>query len=866
MKILPKDINGSTPSEDGIEIYSFTMDTRIISRFARTTITSHVVNRAKKVQQATFQVEMPPKAFITNFSMIIDGVTYPGKMKEKAAMTRGQRGRVIETTEKRLEQFHVSVNVDPAANATFELVYEELLKRHLGKYELMLMIQPKQLVKQLQVDIYIFEPQGISSLENDITFMTKKLEDALTKTQNKTEVHIAFKPSLAQQQKEPWKLNTVVDGKFIVRYDVDRVTTAGDIQIENGYFVHNFAPTQLPMVPKNIVFLIDKSGSMAGRKIKKTKAALIKILDDLKPEDHFNMITFSGHVTRWKPELVLALDEHLKEAKTFLSNTPALGVTNVNGAVLAAVSMLDESNKKKELPEGSVSMIILLTDGDSTEGETKLQKIHENVKAAIRGQYHLFCLGFGFDINYVFLERLALDNGGMARHIFEGLDAELQLQDFYQEVANPLLTQVEFQYSDHAVELLTKDSFGIFFRGSELVVAGKLKPQAQELFSAHVRGKSNNQTFTFQTQVNTTSKEKVFQSGKNISHSFMERLWAYLTIQQLQEKVVLASGTELQRLEARAVNLSLNFNFLTPFTNLIVNKPKDQDQPQLAEKPVEIDHEKLKIEQTRPGRLRFQRKRIMMQPPTEPKSALLGLEARLPSLEEASPTSVSSAESLRSKERAPHFMLALITPNADSKEFLCVDIKGSPYRSLSLISDPVQGIEVTGKYKDFMDTFSWIQVSYRSPEVQVYVTQNNIAVIRGHGQGRESTSYQWHRAFYVGLNGLKMTLENRVLLLRAPQKVTIGLVSLNNHIPELRLFLLDPGYFSEKVSGVLGQFYQDLYCSSLANNKLELKVMGNTYTITKKFVVDYQDGGESASMPRLLCWSLEHSFKDGKTS
>uniref|UniRef100_F7BB51 Inter-alpha-trypsin inhibitor heavy chain 4 n=1 Tax=Monodelphis domestica TaxID=13616 RepID=F7BB51_MONDO len=798
--------------EDGIEIYSFTMDTRIISRFARTTITSHVVNRAKKVQQATFQVEMPPKAFITNFSMIIDGVTYPGKMKEKAAMTRGQRADLSpRTTEKRLEQFHVSVNVDPAANATFELVYEELLKRHLGKYELMLMIQPKQLVKQLQVDIYIFEPQGISSLENDITFMTKKLEDALTKTQNKTEVHIAFKPSLAQQQKEPWKLNTVVDGKFIVRYDVDRVTTAGDIQIENGYFVHNFAPTQLPMVPKNIVFLIDKSGSMAGRKIKKTKAALIKILDDLKPEDHFNMITFSGHVTRWKPELVLALDEHLKEAKTFLSNTPALGVTNVNGAVLAAVSMLDESNKKKELPEGSVSMIILLTDGDSTEGETKLQKIHENVKAAIRGQYHLFCLGFGFDINYVFLERLALDNGGMARHIFEGLDAELQLQDFYQEVANPLLTQVEFQYSDHAVELLTKDSFGIFFRGSELVVAGKLKPQAQELFSAHVRGKSVI-NITYYIYI----KEKVFQSGKNISHSFMERLWAYLTIQQLQEKVVLASGTELQRLEARAVNLSLNFNFLTPFTNLIVNKPKDQDQPQLAEKPVEIGEQymehflalglrhhnlvgrALELESRRP-KFKFCLRYLLWL-----LSLLFSLEARLPSLEEASPTSVSSAESLRSKERAPHFMLALITPNADSKEFLCVDIKGSPYRSLSLISDPVQGIEVTGKYKDFMDTFSWIQVSYRSPEVQVYVTQNNIAVIRGHGQGRESTSYQWHRAFYVGLNGLKMTLENRVLLLRAPQKVTIGLVSLNNHIPELRLFLLDPGYFSEKVSGVLG--------------------------------------------------------------
>ncbi|XP_036594594.1 inter-alpha-trypsin inhibitor heavy chain H4-like [Trichosurus vulpecula] len=861
--------------EDGIDIYSLTMDSRITSRFAHTTITSHVVNKAEQAQEATFQVEMPLTAFITNFSMIIDGVTYPGEIKEKAAaqekygsaVARGQSARIIRATGRNLEQFQVSVNVAPTANATFELVYEELLKRHLGKYELMLKVRPRQLVKHLQVDVHIFEPQGISSLDTEIAFMTKDLADALTTTQNKTKAHIMFKPSVAQQQKEPGKLDTILDGNFIVHYDVDRTAVAGDIQIENGYFVHHFAPRELPPLPKNMVFVIDKSGSMAGKKMKKTRMALLKIMDDLKPEDHFNLVAFSGRVIPWKPMLLQASKEHLESAKMFLTNTQALGATNINEAVLVAVTMLDESNRKKQLPTGSVSMVILLTDGDPTEGETKLWKIKNNVKAAVGGRYHFYCLGLGSDTNYAFLEKLALDNGGMARRIYENSDANLQLQDFYQEVANPLLTTVKFQYPDNAVELLTQDNFRVFFKGSELVVAGKLMPQAPDLLLAQVRGQSNTQDVNFQTEVNVVNKEKVFQGPKYISQSFMERLWAYLTIQQLLEKAVSASGTEQQSLEARAVDLSLNFSFVTPLTCMVVNQPNSQGQPQLAMKSVEIDHEELKMEQpTRLGRTKFQRRKIILQEPTELKSRSTPLEDVLPGASKPLPreipiphTSVPLEESLKSTERAPHFILSLFAPKTH-KEFLCVDLKGSPFRPLSLMSDPVQGIEVTGHYKDFLDTFSWLQVSYKTPEIQVYVTQYNIIVIHGRGQHGKSNSYQWQETFFLGFPGLKIILENHVMLLIAPEKVTIGLVCLSHLTPGLHLFLQNPVHFSEKVSGILGQFYQQLYCLSLEDNKMELTVMGKTYTITRKSMLDYQNGERSTPMPTLQCWSLEQSL------
>ncbi|XP_027692858.1 inter-alpha-trypsin inhibitor heavy chain H4-like isoform X2 [Vombatus ursinus] len=883
--------------KNGIDIYGLTLDSKVTSRFAHTTITSRVVNNAEEAQEAVFQVELPKSAFITNFSMIIDGVTYPGEIKEKAAaqekyssaVARGQSAGIIRATGRNLEKFQVSVNVAPTAKVTFELVYEELLKRQLGKYELILKVRPQQLVKHLQIDVHIFEPQGISSLETESTFMTKNLADALTTTQNETKAHIVFKPSLAQQQKEPGKLDTILDGNFIVRYDVNRATAAGDIQIENGYFVHHFAPAELSTLPKNVVFVIDKSGSMSGRKMKQTREALVKILGDLKPEDQFNLVIFDGHVTQWKPMLLQSSPENVEEAKKFASHISAMGATNINEAVLLAVRMLDESNRKEQLPSGSVSMVILLTDGDPTEGERDPQKIQENVKAAVGGRYYLYCLGFGFDVNYAFLEKLALENGGVARRIYEDSDADLQLQDFYQEVANPLLTMVKFQYLENSVELLTQDSFRVFFKGSELVVAGKLQPQAQDLLSAQVKAQSHTQNFTFQTEVNVADKEKVFQSPKYIFHNFMERLWAYLTIQQLLEKAVSASGDEQKSLEAQALNLSLKFSFVTPLTSMVVTKPEGQDQAQVVSKPVEADNDQSSsllllarlptsgFRQSSP----ILKSQGFLAPPGPPGlpgvAGLPGLSGKsllkgVPTFDNSFPPSrhptfskfsrlmesheVPVPSPTLSVDRAPHFILLR---NNRSEETMCINMKGSPQNPQNLFSDPIQGIEVTGKYEGSTDKFVWLQVSYRNPEVQVRVTKDSIVVTRG--SGGKSSSYQWQGTLYLVMPGLKLTLENGLLLLSASDKVTIGLASLGNPTPGLRLFLNDPGHSSSQASGVLGQFYQDLQWDpagpSTVEDTRELSVRGKTYTVTRKSMVDFQESKSIIIPPKLSCLYLE---------
>uniref|UniRef100_A0A673U5Y2 Inter-alpha-trypsin inhibitor heavy chain 4 n=1 Tax=Suricata suricatta TaxID=37032 RepID=A0A673U5Y2_SURSU len=794
--------------QNDIDIYSLTVDSKVSSRFAHTVVTSRVVNRADVTQEATFQVELPKRAFITNFSMIIDGVTYPGNIKEKAsaqeeysaAVARGESAGLVKATGRKMEQFQVSVNVAPSAKVTFELVYEELLKRHLGAYELLLKVQPQQLVKHLQMDIHIFEPQGISLLETESTFMTNELAHALTISQNETKAHIRFKPTLSQQ-KSPGGEDTVVNGNFIIHYDVNRTLSGGSIQIENGYFVHYFAPEGLPTIPKNVIFVIDKSGSMSGKKIQQTREALIKILDDLSPRDQFNLISFSREATQWKPSLVPASAENVNQARSYVSHLQAQGGTNINGAMMTAVQLLTNANRQELLPAGSVSLIILLTDGDPTVGETNPAKIQKNVQEAIADQYSLFCLGFGFDVSYAFLEKLALDNGGLARRIYEDSDSALQL-----EVPKCPRWAPEGGMAQRG-------------RQTPAPLLSRPDPSFQHM-----------QNITFQMESSVAEKEGEFQSPKYIFHSFMERLWAYLTIQQLLEKMISASDAEKQALETRALNLSLQYSFVTPLTSMVVTKPEGKEQSEVAEKPVETGG----CESKTPASLAAQfhttgDRRFRLTggkggegrgPPSGPLPALTSQPA-LPAL--------GTAPAVPAPIQAPPVILTL---PGQSVNRLCVDIKHSQ-GPMTLLSDPDQGIEVRGQYETEKAQFSWIEVTFKNPQLQVRASPEHVVVTRN----RRNSAYKWKGTLFSVIPGLSMTMDKAgLLLLSSPDKVTIGLLPWDGPGKGLRLLLQDTDRFSSHVGGTLGQFYQDVLWGPPAaadDSRRTLSVQGHDYSATR---------------------------------
>uniref|UniRef100_A0A8P4KJV5 Inter-alpha-trypsin inhibitor heavy chain H3 n=1 Tax=Dicentrarchus labrax TaxID=13489 RepID=A0A8P4KJV5_DICLA len=460
-----------------VDVYSVTVGCTVTSRFAHTIVTSKALNKANTSQEIFFEMELPKTAFITNFSMEIDGQVYVGKMKEKEkakkeyekAVSSGQTAGLVKASGRKMEKFSVSVNIAAKSSVTFILTYEELLQRKLGQYEILNRVTPKQRVQDFQIVADIYEPQGFAFVEATATFLTNELLYLVEKT-----AHISFSPTREQQRKCPGCKGTLIDGDFIIMYDVKREESHGDVQIVNGYFVHFFAPPDLPRVPKNVVFLIDRSGSMSGRKIQQTRDALEAILKDLHEEDHFAFILFDSSIVTWKDSLTKATEENVSKAIAYVRELRDRGATNINDAVLRAVRMLVEDRENDKLPERSVDMIILLTDGMPNNGESNLQTIQENVHSAVGGKMTMFCLGFGNDVDYSFLDVLCRQNKGLARRIFEGSDATLQLQGFYDEVSSPLLLDVDLRYPDNAVDHLTKNHYSQLFNGSEIVVSGQL--------------------------------------------------------------------------------------------------------------------------------------------------------------------------------------------------------------------------------------------------------------------------------------------------------------------------------------------------------------------------------------------------------
>ncbi|KAM6980760.1 inter-alpha-trypsin inhibitor heavy chain H3-like [Aplochiton taeniatus] len=577
----------TAPVKDDWDIYSFHINSTVNSRYATTVITSRVANRIDQPREIAFLVKIPKNAFISKFRMVIEGQVYDGtvKAKEEAqqqytqAVSRGQSAGLVSSVGRTLEEFKTSVTVAALQKVTFELTYEELLKRRLGKYELLVHARPMQPVKDFKIDVSIHETAGINFLEVKGGLSTNTLANAITRTHTGNQAWVHFYPTEEQQMKCDDCGEQGMNGDLVIVYDVNRDNLMGDLKSSDGYFVHHFAPYNLPRIPKNVVFIIDRSGSMHGKKMQQTREALVRILEDLTEEDYFSLITFDSEVSFWRDNLLPATEENLRNAKTFAQQIQDLGATDINAAVLKGAGMLN-----RHVREGSASLLILLTDGDPTAGVTNQATIQVNVQEAIGNKFPLYCLGFGFDVNFEFLEKMALDNNGVARRIYAESDAALQLKGFYEEVATPLLTDVVMIYVGGSN--LTQTNFSQYYNGSEIVVAGQITDNNVDTFTASVIALSKGKVVDF------SGGRKLVGSTGDISDSHIRRVWAYLTVKQLLDKELQLSSDGKARVKKEILEMSLKYSFVTPHTSMVVTKP-DGESSQVAHKPKEGEKERM---------------------------------------------------------------------------------------------------------------------------------------------------------------------------------------------------------------------------------------------------------------------------------
>ncbi|XP_039893991.1 inter-alpha-trypsin inhibitor heavy chain H6 [Simochromis diagramma] len=598
----------SKPTKPVLKVTDYLVKCSVVSRYAVTTVQSSVWNQLPITKEAAFEVDLPSSAFISNFTITSSGKVYVAQVKERAAARKmydtakkqGKTAGLVATKEREIEKFRVAVSVPSGARVSFFLTYEELLQRRLGRYELTLGLRPGQLVQNLTLDVCIRERTGISFLKvlplRTSRAVTNTPAQASTDAPASTHVEqspecarVRYTPTLNQQKSIS---SNGLNADFIIQYDVDLKDLIGDVQVYDGYFVHYFAPRGLPVVPKDVIFVIDVSSSMIGNKIKQTKQAMSTILGDLREGDHFNIITFSDKVHTWKKgKTVRATRQNVWEAKEFVKRIIAEGWTNINAALLSAAQLVNppSSGPSRRTSSHRVPLVIFLTDGEATIGVTSSETILSNAKKAL-GSASLFGLAFGDDADFLLLKRLALENRGVARMVYEDADAALQLKDFYDEVASPLLSDIQLSYLDDQAFDVTRSLFPNYFQGSELVVTGRVKTGVKDLkvlvsaIDSKQQMKLENDVFISQENGTTDSLEC---SGdlEGIS-SFVHRLWAYFTIKELLLAKLNSTDPATQKLLTdKATNLSLKYNFVTPVTSLVVVKPDEDEATQSPTTP-----------------------------------------------------------------------------------------------------------------------------------------------------------------------------------------------------------------------------------------------------------------------------------------
>ncbi|XP_065275523.1 inter-alpha-trypsin inhibitor heavy chain H2 [Emys orbicularis] len=855
--------------DDKISIYSYKVQSTIMSRLVDTMIQSKVENKAKHAQNLVFDVQIPKGAFIHNFTMNINGITFTSSIREKSAArqqyaqarAKGKAAGIVRSNALDMENFKAELNVPGGMKVQFEIHYQEVMRRKLGSYEYVIPLQPGRLAKHLEVDVRIIEPQGLryvhvpNSLGDHFAGIT-------TITKGEKKAHVSFKPTVAQQRKCPTCSTTAVDGNFVVTYDVHRETKAGELEIFNGYFIHYFAPDNLDPLPKNILFVIDVSGSMWGLKMKQTVEAMKTILGDLRSDDHFSIVDFNHNVRTWRDDLVAATAPQKEDAKKYIQEIHPNGGTNINEALLRAIFILKEASNMGMLDPNSVSMIILVSDGDPTVGELKLTKIQKNVKQNIPEDVSLFSLGIGFDVDYDFLDRLAHENHGMAQRIFGNQETSSQMKKFYNQVSTPLLKKVEFNYPQGSVSDVTQNSFDNYFGGSEIVVAGKVDANNVQHLQSIITATSSNAELVLETLADVEGLDDFLKKEPHADPKFTEKLWAYLTINQLLAERNLAPTAALKRNITRSIlQMSLDHHIVTPFTAMLIENP-ERNERMLADSPQD---QKIGC---CPGTLAV---------------ASNGLDKSIPPWAKPTTTAERSLNALKaptvskhitSVDSDPHFIIHLLK----SQENICFNIDSEPGKILNLVSDPDSGIVVNGQLigakkhenKKLSTYFGKIGFYFKNKGLKVEISTEMITL----KDGSYSTALSWSDTGSIIRKRLLVSVKKDRSVTIAMDTEMSFMVLLHrvwkNHpvnIDFLGIYIPPTNRFSPSAHGLIGQFmsepevhiYNERPGQDPEKPEATMEVKGHKLTVTSGLQKDYRTNQVFGT--NVHCWFVHNSGK-----
>ena len=327
---------------------------------------------------------------------------------------------------------------------------------------------------------------------------------------------------------------------------------------KDGYFLLMVSPkddwSETERTAKDIVFVLDTSGSMdeAG-KMEKARAALLFGVRGLQAEDRFNIVAFAGEERLMTSGLVAADDAGRARGVEFVNRLRPTGGTNINAALIAAENQFDGGDRPR--------MIVFLTDGLPTVGETNANRIVDNVRAARRTNVRLFTFGVGYDVNTALLDKLAAENGGVADYVEPQENLEVKVSNFFAKVNHPVLTNLALDTGVVETELVYPRAMPDLFRGTQMTLIGRYR-NADDVRNVRLRltGQTNRGARTF-------AYENLQFPINEDANDFLPRLWATRRVGWLMEQI--RTNGEQRELRDEIVDLGTRYGIVTPYTSYL---------------------------------------------------------------------------------------------------------------------------------------------------------------------------------------------------------------------------------------------------------------------------------------------------------
>lgn len=562
---LPRPIPEPQPPVQSYRIKEISVNANVKDQVAKVNVSQTFVNTGSTQMEVQFCFPLPYDGAIDQLTLMVDGREFPAKLMPADEARRIYENIVRKNKDPALLEwmgtgmFQTSVfPVPPGAERKVTLEYTQLLRQSSRLTDFLFPLSTakytSQPIETLNFRIAIESPTDIKSVYSPTHAVNVERPD------NRHAV-ATFTAS-----------QTVPGSDFRLFYDVAEgpvgtsVVTYFPEDESEGYFLllaspQIKAPDAAP-VSKNVIFVLDRSGSMEGKKIEQAREALNFVLNNLREGDKFNIIVYDSSVESFRPELQPYNEEMRAAAVGFVNGIYAGGGTNIESALKTGLAQFQNAQ--------GPSYLLFLTDGLPTVGETNEAQIVASSKQANPGKVRMINFGVGFDVNSRLLDKLSREHFGQSEYVRPDENLEVHVSRLYKKISAPVMTdvavKVEFDQPGNAEQgpptsRIYPKIMPDLFEGEQLVLVGRYRASGRAKITITGKLSGTDQSFDFPAEFTPQNGDATF--------AFAEKLWAVRRIGEIIDEIDLHGKND--ELVKELVTLSTQHGILTPYTSFLAD-------------------------------------------------------------------------------------------------------------------------------------------------------------------------------------------------------------------------------------------------------------------------------------------------------